>query len=59
MARERQAQVAERQNETLDLLCRSALLSARVLLDPSDVNRARLQAFLTLMGQQQLEDQED
>ncbi|MCX5953121.1 MAG: hypothetical protein NTZ40_06430 [Cyanobacteria bacterium] len=29
---------------------RCALLSARVLLDPSDSNRARLQAFLSLIA---------
>jgi hypothetical protein len=28
------------------------VLSARVQLDPSASNRARLQAYLTLMGQQ-------
>jgi len=54
-ARERQAESLERQNETLDLLRRSALLSARVQLDPSDVNRSRLDVFLTLMNQYQLE----
>ena len=55
-ARERQAQVAERQNEHLGLLRRSALLSARVQFDPSDTNRVRLQAFLTLITQQPPED---
>jgi hypothetical protein len=32
------------------------LLSARVQLDPSPTNRARLRAFITLMGQKTLED---
>ena len=50
-ARERQAENTKRQNAALDLLRRSALLSARVLLDPSDSNRARLQAFLALLNQ--------
>ena len=48
-ARERQAENTKRQNAALDLLRRSALLSARVQLDPSDTNRARLQTFLSLM----------
>jgi len=55
-ARERQAETAERQNAALDLLRRSALLSARVQLDPSDTNRARLQTFLSLMTQATSED---
>ena len=50
-ARERQAEAAERQREGLERLHQTALLSARVLLDPSDTNRARLQAFLTLLNQ--------
>jgi len=49
MARNRQAEAAERQNAAVDLLRRSALLSARVQLNPSDTNRARLQTFLRLM----------
>ena len=48
-ARERQAQDAQRQSTELAFLRRSALLSARVQLEPSDTNRARLQAFLSLM----------
>jgi hypothetical protein len=48
--RERQAQDAERQNEGIDLLRRSALLSARVQLDPTATNRARLRTFLDLMS---------
>ena len=50
-ARERQAEAAERQRQSLAELRRSALLSARVQLDPSPTNRARLRAFITLMGQ--------
>jgi len=48
-ARERQTENTKRQNAALDLLRRSALLSALVQLDPSDTNRARLQTFLSLM----------
>ena len=54
-ARERQAQTAQRQIAALDLLRRSALLSARVQLDPSPIHRDRLQAFLTLMSEGLLE----
>ena len=50
-ARERQAENTKRQNAALDLLRRSALLSARFQLDPSDTNRARLQTFLALLNQ--------
>ena len=50
-ARERQAEAAERQRQSLAELRRSALLSAREQLDPSPTNRARLRAFITLMGQ--------
>jgi hypothetical protein len=56
MARERQAEAAERQRQSIAELRRSALLCARVQLDPSPTNRARLRAFLTLMAQQPLED---
>ena len=55
-ARERQAEAAERQRQSLAELRRSALLSARMQLDPSPTNRARLRAFLTLMGQGLLDD---
>ena len=48
--RERQARNAEFQNAELALLRRSDLLSARVLLDPSESNRARLRAFLALIS---------
>jgi len=58
MARERQAQDTQRQNEDLALLRRSALLSGRVQLDPNPTNRARLQFFLTLMDQGSLLDPE-
>jgi hypothetical protein len=50
-ARDRQAEAAERQRESLERLHQTALLSARVLLDPSDTNRARLQTFLALLNQ--------
>jgi len=55
-ARERQTEAAERQRQSLAELRRSALLSARVQLDPSPTNRARLRGFLTLMGQGLQED---
>ena len=55
-ARERQTEAAERQRQSLAELRRSALLSARVQLDPSPTNRARLRAFLTLMAQGLQED---
>ena len=51
-ARERQAEEAQRQGTDLALLRRSALLSSRLQLDPSPTNRARLQAFLSLMAEQ-------
>ena len=51
MARDRQAEAAERQGKSLERLDQAALLSARVQLDPSDINRARLQTFLNLMSQ--------
>ncbi len=57
-ARERQAQDTERQNEELALLRRSALLSARVQLDPNPTNRDRLQFFLTLLDQTSVQDPE-
>ena len=47
--RERAAEAAERQGQATARQDRCALLSARVLLDPSDSNRARLQAFLSLI----------
>jgi len=54
--RERQAEAAERQRKSFERLDQSALLSALVQLDPSSINRARLRAFLTLMAQRPLED---
>ncbi len=56
-ARERQAEGIQRQNAALYLLRRSALLSARVQLDPSASNRERLRLFLTLMMEQPLEEE--
>jgi hypothetical protein len=51
MARERQAEADERQRKSLERHQQTAVLSARVQLDPSDINRARLQTFLTLLNQ--------
>ncbi len=48
--RDRAAEAAERLGQATARQDRCALLSARVLLDPSDSNRARLQAFLTLIA---------
>ena len=41
----------ERQRQSLERLHQTAVLSARVQLDPSDNNRARLQTFLALLNQ--------
>jgi hypothetical protein len=41
----------ERQRKSFERLDQAALLSARVQLDPSDTNRARLQTFLNLLSQ--------
>ena len=49
-ARERQAESVKRQRKSFERLDQAALLSARVQLDPSPTNRARLRAFLTLMA---------
>ena len=49
--RYRAAEARERQRESLERLHQTAVLSARVQLDPSDTNRARLQTFLALMNQ--------
>jgi hypothetical protein len=46
----------ERQRKSFERLDQAALLSARVQLAPSESNRSRLRAFLTLMGQKTLED---
>jgi len=56
-ARERQAEEAERQGQGIALLRSAALLSARVQLDPSELNRSRLNAFLGLLAEQALLDQ--
>jgi hypothetical protein len=56
-ARERQAEAAERQGQGIALLRSAALLSARVQLDPSELNRSRLNAFLALLAEQALLDQ--
>ena len=37
----------------------AALLSARVQLDPSELNRSRLNAFLALLAEQALLDQQE
>ncbi|MFN7897260.1 MAG: hypothetical protein ACK5Q6_14125 [Cyanobacteriota bacterium] len=55
-ARERLAEAAERQRKSFERLDQAALLSARVQLEPSPTNRARLRAFLTLMAQRPLQD---
>ena len=44
--RNRAAQARDRQGESLERLHQAAVLSARVQLNPSDTNRARLQTFL-------------
>jgi hypothetical protein len=49
--RNRASEARERQGQATARLDRCALLSARVLLDPSESNRARLQAFLALISQ--------
>ena len=51
MASERQAEAAELKRESLERLHQTAVLSARVQLDPSDTNRARLQTLLALLNQ--------
>jgi hypothetical protein len=48
--RNRAAEARERQGESLERLHQAALLSARLQLDPSELNRARLQTFLSLIG---------
>ena len=53
--RKRQAREAQRQGRCLERLDQTALLSARVQLDPSPTNRARLQFFLTLMAASSLD----
>jgi hypothetical protein len=48
--RNRAAEARKRQGASLERLHQAALLSARVQLDPSELNRARLQTFLTLIS---------
>ena len=55
--RERQAKQTDRQGQGIALLRSAALLSARVQLDPSELNRSRLNAFLALLAEQALLDQ--
>ncbi len=55
-ARDRQAEAAERQRKSLEQLHQAVVLCARVLLDPSDSNHARLQTFLNLLCQAAPED---
>jgi hypothetical protein len=54
---ERRAEEAERQGQGIALLHNAALLSARVQLDPSKLNRSRLSAFLALLAEQACLDQ--
>jgi hypothetical protein len=49
--RNRAAEARERQPENLECIRQAAVLSARVQLDPSDTNRARLQTFLNMLSQ--------
>ena len=56
-ARERQAEAAERQGQGIALLRGAALLGARVQLEPSELNRTRLNAFLSLLAEQPFLDQ--
>jgi len=51
-ARERQAEATKRQGQGIALLRSAALLSARVQLDPSELNRSRLTAFLAMLTEQ-------
>jgi hypothetical protein len=48
--RDRAARSRKRQVERLERLHTAAVLSARVQLDPSAINRARLRAFLALIS---------
>ena len=51
------AEARERQGQGIALLRSAALLSSRVQLDPSELNRSRLNAFLALLAEQALLDQ--
>ena len=57
-ARKRQAKQTERQEQGIALLRSAALLSARVQLDPSELNRSRLNAFLALLAEEALNDKQ-
>jgi hypothetical protein len=57
-ARECQAEATKRQGQGIALLRSAALLSARVQLDPSELNRSRLNAFLALLAEQAFLDQQ-
>jgi len=56
--RNRQAEATKRQGQGIALLRSAALLSARAQLDPSELNRSRLNAFLALLAEQALLDQQ-
>ena len=55
--RNRAAEATKRQGQGTALLRSAALLSARVQLDPSELNRSRLIAFLALLAEEALLDQ--
>ena len=55
--RECQIEATKRQGQGTALLRSAALLSARVQLDPSELNRSRLNAFLALLAEEALLDQ--
>jgi len=57
-ARERQAEAAELQGQAIALLRCAALLGARVQLEPSELNRTRLNALLSLLAEQAFLDQQ-
>ena len=57
-ARECQAEATKRQGQGIALLRSAALLSARVQLDPSELNRSRLNAFLALLAEEALNDKQ-
>jgi len=54
--RNRAARSRKCQRKSLERLHQAAVLSARVQLDPSDIDRARLQTFLNLLSQTTPED---
>ena len=55
--RNRAAEATKRQGQGIALLRSAALLSARIQLDPSELNRSRLNAFLALLAEEALLDQ--